>query len=293
MERLVRPIFSLGEWLRWREGVLTASRVPALFDAHPYLSRSQLAAEIGGQSQGSNAAMRRGRILEPAVAAAIAEEYPKWDVRKAAEFHLLPDLRLGCTPDYLGTAPGGGALNIQCKTVAPQQWERWQGKAPLGYLLQTATENLILDTEAGVLAVLVLSPSYPLFCFDVPRHEAAEARILGAAAEWWRAWDAGEIAAPADPDGLPEAFDDGSSKDLSDDNRIRELLEEHERLKADASATKSRLGAVEYEIKNRVGPARFAQVPGWLIRFPTISAKEYTVAARTYRRLDIRRADDE
>jgi len=73
-----RPIDDVGAWLDQRRGHVTASRVGALFDAHPYLSREQLAAELGGRStKGDTASMRRGRVLEAAVIEALREAHPE------------------------------------------------------------------------------------------------------------------------------------------------------------------------------------------------------------------------
>jgi hypothetical protein len=43
MKRESWTITSRGEWLDRRRGLLTASRIAALFDAHPFLTREQLA----------------------------------------------------------------------------------------------------------------------------------------------------------------------------------------------------------------------------------------------------------
>src|SRR5690348_922574 len=224
LRREAREIDSLRSWLAWRQNCITASRVGALFDCHKYLTREQLAAELRGESRGSNAAMRRGRVLEPAVAAAIAEDHSQYaGLRKATTFNLLPDLRLGCTPDYL-VDTDVGLVNVQCKTVSPQEWESWQGRAPLFYQLQVVTENLVLDTAAGVLAVMVVGGSFPLHLFDIPRHPGAEWRVLAAVTEWWRAWDAGEIAGAAPRAEIAAELDDGSHRDLSSDNLLPVML---------------------------------------------------------------------
>jgi hypothetical protein len=114
---------------------------------------------------------------------------------KATTYHRVPSYRLGCTPDYWANDDG----LIQVKTCSPQQWEKWHGRAPLAYVLQTLTELIVTGRRWGVLAVMVCNPSYPVHYFDVPPHEAAERRILTAVKEWWRAFDAGEIphAAPS------------------------------------------------------------------------------------------------
>jgi len=284
-DRTGRPITSRGEWLRWRRGCMTASRIAALFDAHPYLSRDQLAAELRGESMGDTPAMRAGRILEPGVAVAIAEEHPEWQVTKAATFHAVADIRFGCTPDFW---LGDDGL-IQAGTQSPEEWEAGHGKAPFYKILQTVAEMLVTGREHGKLAIMVRSRSLPLHIFDVPRHEHAEARILDAVAEWWRAWDAGKIAPPASAAGLEEAFDDGSHIDLSADNEMPGLLDFRERLKENATNIRADIDRIECAIKAKIGSARTAWLPGWRLSWPTIERAEYTVPAGHYRRLDIRR----
>lgn len=285
MNREVREITTLGEWLGWRQGDITASRIAALFDRHPFLTRDRLAADLRGEpAQITNSAMRRGRILEPAAAAALAEERPDWRLAKATTYHRLPGHRIGATPDYW---LDDDAL-VQIKTVAPQEWEKWQGHPPLAYTLQTLTELLVTGRQRGVLAVMVCSPSYPLHLFDVPRHEAAERRILAAAAEWWRAWDAGEIAAAAPASEIAAEVDDGSHRDLSSDNALPMLLPERAQLKADISRAEARLKEIDYEIKNRVGPARTAWLPGWSIGYATQHRKEAVIPAKDIRALRIK-----
>lgn len=283
----VRDIASRGEWLAWRRGIVTASRVAALFDCHGFLTRLGLAAELRGANQGDNPAMRAGRILEPGVAVALAEEHPDWHIPKATTFHVDPVARFGCTPDYWLDDDG----LIQIKTVSPEEWERWRGKPPLAYTLQCLTEMMLTGRTRGVLAVMIRSQSYPVHEFEVPRHEAAEARILAAVAEWWRAWDAGEIAAPADAAGLDQMLDDGSTQDLSGDNELPTLLAERQQLKEWIGNHEKRLAEIEPDIKAKIGLARTAWLNGWQLTFPTIHAKAYTVPARDYRRLTVKRTE--
>src|SRR5438270_13532168 len=95
--RELREIGSVGEWLDWRRQDITASRIAALFDRHPYMARDGLAAALRAESGNGipSPALRRGRILEPAVAAALAEDHPDWRITKASSYHRLPDHRLG------------------------------------------------------------------------------------------------------------------------------------------------------------------------------------------------------
>jgi predicted phage-related endonuclease len=294
--RETREIASTGEWLAWREKDVTASRLPCLFDAHPYMSRADLAAIMRGfTGSGSPAipadspAMRAGRILEPAVAAAAAEDHPEWTIVKATTYHRLPECRLGCTPDYWINDDG----LVQIKTVSPQVWEKWHGKPPLAYTLQTLTELLVTGRAWGVLAVMIRNPSYPVYYWDIPRHEAAERRILDAVAQWWHAWETGAIPEAVPSDALAAELDDGSYRDFSDDNELPLLLEERHALKATTSIAEKRLKEIDYIVKNRMGPASTAWLPGWQLSFKAQERKEFTVPAATIRVLRVKATADQ
>jgi len=295
--REVREITSLGDWLTWREKDITASRIAALFDLHPYLTRDDLARIMHGEGGGGagyippdSPAMRRGRILEPAVAAAISEERPEWLLIKATTYHRLPEHRLGCTPDYWANDDG----LIQVKTCSPQQWDSWHGRAPLAYVLQTLTEIIVTGRAWGVLAVMVCNPSYPVHYFDVPRHAAAEGRILAAVAEWWAAWDSGAQIPQAAPSAeLVADLDDGSHKDLSGDNELPAILTERASLKATTSAADKRLKEIDYQIKNRMGRAMTGWLPGWNISFRSWQRRETVIPAATIRVLRVKSVTEE
>jgi predicted phage-related endonuclease len=291
-----REITSTGEWLSWREKDVTASRLPCLFDEHPYMSRADLGAIMRGMAGGGSPAMpadspamRRGRILEPAVAAAMAEDHPEWNIVKANTYHRLPEHRLGCTPDYW---IGDDGL-AQVKTVSPQVWEKWHGHPPLGYTLQTLTELLVTGRAWGVLAVMICNPSFPVCYWDIPRHEAAERRILDAVAAWWQAWDTGVIPNAAPSTDLAAELGDGSYRDFSTDNELPLLLEERRALKATTSNVDKRVKEIDYIVKNRMGPASTAWLPGWQLTFKAQERKEFTVPAAMIRVLRIRATADQ
>lgn len=292
LKRETRPIDSKGEWLGWRQGLVTASPIGALFGCHPNLSLADLVAEKRGErrGEGDNPSMRAGRLLEPAVIAALNEERPELRVVKASTFHVIPTLRLGCTPDAFGE---DGALLVQAKTASREQWDKWHGVPPLHYTLQTLTEMLVTGCERGLLAVLLRTPSFPLHIFEVKRHPAAEQRIIDAVAEFWRRWDAGEHPQPQSTEGLSEALDDGSSVDLSGDNALPGLLEEREMLRQSASAEEKRIKEIDDAIKEKIGAAARGWLPGWSITYGTHHRKEVTIAAKDIRTLRIRRAREE
>jgi putative phage-type endonuclease len=289
--REVREITSLGEWLQWRQSLVTASTIGALFNIHPHVSLDDLVAEKRGErrGEGDNASMRAGRILEPAVIAAVNEEHPDWHVEKATTFHILPEHRLAATPD----AFGADDLLVQCKTVSPTQWEAWRGTAPLHYTLQTLTEMMCTGRSRGVLACMIRSPSFPLHLFHVARHPAAEARILDAVAEFWRLWDEGQHPQPQTAAGLLEMTSDGSHRDFSGDNELMALLPERAELVAQRRAAEKRLDEIDYLVKNRLGPASTGWLPGWQLTFKAQTRKETVLPERTFRVLRVRAVDEQ
>jgi len=289
--REVREITSIGEWLTWRQSLITASSIGALFGIHPHVSLDDLVAEKRGQrrGEGDNASMRAGRILEPAVIAAVNEERPELQVVRATTFHILPELRLGCTPD----AWGADDLLVQLKTVSPAVWDQWRATAPLHYVLQTLTEMLVCGRQRGLLAIMIRSPSFPLHLFDVNRHPAAETRIVDAVAEFWRRFDTGEHPQPQTAHGLAEMVSDGSHRDFSGDNEMLSLLAERADLVPVRRDAEKRLDEIDYIIKNRLGPASTAWCPGWSLTFKSQTRKETVLPERTFRVLRIRAVDEQ
>lgn len=295
-EREVREITSTGEWLSWRQRDITASRVACLFDGvHPYMTRDDLARILSGTVRGDasdipadSLAMRRGRILEPAVAAAASEDHPEWSLVKATSYHRLPEHRLGATPDYW---IGDDGL-LQAKTVSSHQWELWHGRAPLAYTLQTLCELLVTGRAWGVLACMVCNASFPVHYFDVPRHEAAERRMLDAVTSWWAAWDSGEIAPAAPSAAIAADLDDGSYRDLSGNNELPGLLKERAQFKRAAVAAEQGIKAIDDLIKMTMGPASRAWLPGWEISFASHTRRETIIPAKTIRTLRIKATEE-
>lgn len=289
LRRESRRIESVGEWLEERRHFITASRMGALFDQHPYLSREQLASDLRGQSvKGDTPSLRRGRVLEAAVIEALREAHPDWAIERCRSFHKLPELRIGATPDATFAEGGLDDGLIEAKTVRPEVWDKWHGQPPVGYLLQLLTGLMCTGRTRGVLACMVLSNDYPVHEFSVARHPAAEQKIIDAVAFWWRDWDQGRIADAAPAEEIEALLDDGTHLDWSDNADMQLLLEERRDLKAEISRLTQRLGEFEYTIKNTIGPASTAWLPGFQITFRRQHRKEYTVPAADIRTLRIK-----
>lgn len=284
-------ITSRGEWLDRRRSAVNSSQVGAVLDCHPYLNTEQLALQMRGESvRGDTASMRRGRVLEPAVAAALQEEHPEWaPLVKCDSYYWLPEHRIGATPDYLWGEDG----LIECKTCAQHVWDQWHGRVPMAYLLQLLTALMCTGRTHGIVAVMVCAGQFPVHEFALQRHPAAEQKVIEAVSSFWAAYDAGLPAPPQSADELEAMLDDGSYRDLSGRDDIRQMLAERRSLKTEMSALASRLGEIDYTIKNTLGPASSAWLPGWSISFRRYGRAEYTVLAREIRVLKIKETSSE
>ena len=280
-------------WLAMRQQFLTASDIGAVFGVDRFKTPLRVYAEktMDLPAVVESGAMRRGRLFEKAAIAYLEEENPGWVIEQPGEFVCDPVTRLGCTPDAILN----GTVNVQIKTVSKPSFERWNGVAPLSYHLQVATENMLLDAERGILAVLVVS-AYDAFVtlFDVPRHAAAEAKIVARAREFWDNIATGRRP-PADYSRdaetitamFPHAEPD-RVVDLSGDNRLKEILPRREELKDGIDGFKKELEGLDAEVKFKLGDAAVAELPGWRMTWKDEPRKGYTVQPSVSRPLRVK-----
>jgi predicted phage-related endonuclease len=296
-------ITSHDQWMALRAQDVTASVVGALFGVHPYTTIGRLHVEkVDGAIFGNpeSSVMRRGTALEKIVAEEVQRRYKNWSIVKAKEYFRDPEVRLGATPDYLISQhePDKGVGILQCKTVGAMQWRKeWTEETlPFWVSLQALTEMMLTDCQWGVVAALVIGDfTFDLYCYDMERHPAAEERIRLASKEFWQAIDEGrepKIDYERDAELLKALYPRelvGKTVDLRGDNRIGELLERREILKASAKETDKQLDAIDAEIKHKIGDAETATARGWLLSYKLHHRKEHWVAASDYRRLNVKR----
>lgn len=294
------PVTDRSAWLALRRRDITASDIGALFGCHPYRSPLAVFADkVGeGHDRGDNSAMRRGRILEPSVAAAVSEEKLDWKIEKAAVYLRDPQLRLGATPDFFVQNKQGLGI-LETKTADPSVFEQdWKGGPPLAWTLQCLSQMMLAGAAWGAVAVLVTSREFPVFIYDVPRHAAAEAKIAAKVAAFWAAIELGQQP-PADftKDGpaiaaLFKREKQGSEIDLSDNNRLPEILDRRAELAAILKSADAEKEAIDAEIKQAIGLAESATVPGWRISWKTQHRKEQVLVAKDIRVLRVIRIED-
>jgi putative phage-type endonuclease len=189
---VLTSITSREKWLEMRKRNINASEIGALFNVHPYLTQYQLWARKTGRLQEDeqdNLAMRRGRIMEPAVMVALREAHPEWWLQTYGEYASLPNLRLGCTPDFWGATcvANSGRFLIQAKTVLKSVFEQeWTPLPPAHYLFQVQTEMLVTGIDRCILAPLILDGwEFPVHEYEFKADTEAQASILAAVKRFW------------------------------------------------------------------------------------------------------------
>jgi predicted phage-related endonuclease len=293
-----RKITNRDLWLEWRRANLNASEIAACFGLHPFMTLAQLvAAKRGMEGLGpdpESALIRRGNALEDDARDEVEKLHPQWDIVKNNDYFVDIDHRLGATPDFLCVDRNRERFGVlQTKVVASPIFKReWQHDTPPYYaILQTAQEMMLSNAAWGAIAPLVVGD----FSFEVPqvylieRHEGAEARIIDTAREFWRAFNAGEQ--PTIDYGRDEKLIQlmfptaiaGAVVDLSTDNRVRELLEMRELLRATRNDVDKRLETIETEIKAKIADAEIAIVDGWKVSLKQQTRKAHWTKETSFR----------
>jgi hypothetical protein len=151
--------------------------------------------------------------------------------------------------------------------------------------------RLVPNCTWGAIGQLIIGNfTYTTNNYEVfARDRGAEIRMRTAAAEFWRAFDAGDQPAinfEKDGDLIALMFPHevpGKVIDLSTDNIIQDLLQRREHLKGFIKEHKDKLDATETEIAAKLGDAEAALVPGWRITYKTQHRKGYPVAPTSFR----------
>jgi predicted phage-related endonuclease len=228
-DRVAHKITNREDWLRMRERNIGASDVGALFHADPHKTALRIWGEKRGElaiDDADSAALRRGRILEPAVAEALREAHPEWIISPARQYVELTSLRLGATPDFYAWHSvdshdaGDQPFLIQAKTVIPEVWESdWTPSPPAHYLLQIQAEMLVTGCWQAMLVPMVLDGrEFPIYEYSFTRDTELGDAIEAQVTKFWKmVADGREPSIKAAQDGatLAKMFPEGDGQVLA------------------------------------------------------------------------------
>ncbi len=138
------------EWLSWRKTVITATECPVILGSSPWSTPYKCWQRKLGlvEEQQSNAAMERGRLLEPEARAQFNECYQMNMVPACVESTEYPFLgaSLDGLPRYLGLFESNCILEIKCGGAKLHAMAE-QGIIPQNYLDQMQHQLFITKAE--------------------------------------------------------------------------------------------------------------------------------------------------
>ena len=268
-------------WHKLRGQDVTASTVGALFGVHPYETLFGLWARKSGLMRPDagldNAAMMRGRYLEPVAVQILRDRHPDWTItHNAAEnvYYRDPENRVGATPDVIAECPKRGRGIVQIKSVEAgafrRSWTTEDGdvEVPLWIALQATVEAKLTGAVWAAVAPLVVSHGLDMPECEIELIDGVYGEICRRTADFWDAV-ANERRPDIDPIRDAETIDDVYRRgfddvevDLTGDPDILELIAERQAAAAARSAAEARVTAAETRIKSALGPATLAYLPG-------------------------------
>jgi predicted phage-related endonuclease len=262
---------------KFRQSVVGASEVAALFDASPWLTRFELwhrkngtiatpefNAVVNGQPE--NERIYWGVKLEPVVIEGACE---RWGYeRLETPARLTNGAGLGGHPDCLVRCPERGRGIIEVKTVDWLQEKKWGDEPPAHYLLQAQVYAGLAGVEWCDLVWLTSGNKLARHqeAFRPALFEKIEARV----AAFWADIRAGIAPKPdytRDGDTIGELYADVTDEmvDLSRDNRAGLLAAEYLNAKAREKAAAVEAEAAKAELMEKLGTASVAMLDGYRI----------------------------
>jgi predicted phage-related endonuclease len=287
------------EWRRWRERNIGASEAAAMFGLHPYVSPLELWAQKSGlgKPRDDTALLRRGRIMEPSVGAAVQMERPRWIIAPLRQYFCDTVARLGATPDFaIRDAEPRPIGLLQAKIVSKHVFDRhWTPEAPPFWIvLQLQQELMLTGYSWGAVAALIIDQwHFDVAIYEIEAHGATHERIRREAATFWRSVD-DKVAPKPDYERDAELLALMNPKeqaakvlDLSLDNRASDLVANYcasRRHRDDADAAMQEAKA---ELMAKLGDAERAIGNGWHVTWKTAHYKEKFTPARETRVLRV------
>lgn len=171
----------------YRRSGIGASEIGAILGVNPYKTALDVYAEKLGykEPQPDNPAMRWGRILEPAIAAAYMEFHNVELIPGEHRVKEFEGVRFLLTPDFIAEEE---AQIIEVKTAGLWTAKGWgasgEDGAPTHYAAQVAAYLWGFEMPGGVIAALIGGQDYREY--PQPRDEELELAVLSACAKYWR-----------------------------------------------------------------------------------------------------------
>jgi putative phage-type endonuclease len=291
------------EWLAARKKDVTASDASTLLGINPYKTPFELWAEKTGRKPDAedNDVFRRGRAMEFIAIDFLREDYPAWDITHSYNNRYFrdPAARIGATPDAFVRMPERkGKGIIQIKSASDYSVKNWidpDTKAitpPLYVAVQALIEAALTKANYALVALIVSGHGLKLHPpVEIPLVPKLMDRVKGEVADFWRLTDSGghpDADWKRDGELLEDLYEpDGKVVDLSNDNRLPEILDEKARIASEKGVIEKRLKEIKAELLDKMNGASAARISdGRLITAKTVERAGYEVKATSY--IDVR-----
>ncbi len=280
-------------WRQLRAKHVGGSEISCLFGEHAQLTEFELFHRKKGNvpepDLSGNDRVFFGQLLEPAIAAGVAQKNPDWTVRKVRRYLSNPDIGIGGSPDYeIIGVPSRGPGILEIKTADWLIAKGWEDNTPpTSYLLQIQHYLSLTNWSWGCMAVLI--GGNELRMFEYSRRDTTIKIIEDRVAEFWRnirdgvepkpdfAKDAGTISA------LYSSVSDGKTVDLSGSNRLPELIQTYRGASEQEKAAKDAKEASKAEILTLVGDAEVALCDGDRVSCRMVAGAHIAYDRKPYR----------
>ena len=299
-------ITSREQWLSLRSHDVTASVAGALFGVHEYTTLYQLWALKSGlitEDAEETAPMRRGRLLEPVAIQMLREERPTWDVAPNKNYFRDAAARIGSTPDGFAIdpeRPGFGSVQFKSveSSVFRRKWRDEDGEVapPLWIAIQATIDAYLSGASWAAIAPIVVGHGIDIFVIDVPMRSGLLEKLKVETEKFWRLV---ETQTAPDPDygrdgsliAQLNSQCDGSTIDLSKDNRIVALASEDYQLAENIKELETRRKIIRAEALDKIGAAEIATVNGEVVMTAkTVSRKGFEVKPTSFRQIQFKRS---
>lgn len=302
-------------WLNRRKADVTASAIAALLGCHQHMTAYKLWAVKSGliEDESDEAEVgedsivlpptERGLLMEAPATELLRRIKPGWTIERCGTYYRDAEARVGATPDLLVRDEAGRRGVVQLKNPAAlvyrEKWIQEDGsiQPPLDYAVQTTIERHLTGADFAAVGALVNGYRTEFRLIEIPETPDLVERLYSEVAAFWRMVDDrtppppdfardGNIIAALYPD------DDGSTVDLSRNNRIAGLVDHRDALKAreaDGSAAEKKRKAIDTELIHALGPAtRGLLAGGRVIEAKTVRRSGYYVEPSSYRSIKIK-----
>lgn len=308
MEKINIRGLSREEWLVERRNGIGGSDAAAIMRLNPYKTPLDVYLDKVGEAPvdtGQSEAAYWGTVLEDPVARRFAELHE--DVRVQRNNHILIHPEFGFARANIDREihdATGEVYGLEIKTAGVASSKYWANEeVPAQYVIQCQHYLAITGWSKWIIAALIGGQTYVER--TIPRDDEIIANLMTNEAAFWEKvqkrtppeWDGSDTAWQVLREMYPHSLS-GTTIDLPDSlantlDMYAQASQTLKDLKAQTAALEKERDGYRQKIANAMGTAEKGFVPGYQITYKTIDVREKLVKAYSYRKMTIKKVEDE